>query len=404
MNTQKPLEGIRVVELANYVAGPTAGRLLTDWGAEVIRVESFSGDVWRFYGANCSCPATEEENPIFDIYNANKKDILLDTKNPSGKEVLFKLLDTADVFLTNNRYKSLVKSGLDYDSLKERYPRLVYALLTGYGLEGPDANLPGYDGVAFFSRSGLLADTAEPSGYPTNPPGCVGDCSTGTALFGGICAALLARERTGKGDMVEASLFGNATWLSASLMTFTQYGDVYPKKRMTMQPVYTFYRCSDGEWIQLAIMEFERYFRPLCTVLEIPEVADDPRFADTTTMLEHREDLINILEKAFAKFTSAEIATRLRSVDIVFDRLHHYKEIRTDAQAIANKYVREITYPSGNKTMVPMTPIRSRNIGDMPYSRAPLMGEHTDEVLRDVGYTEEQIAALKESGAVRQHN
>lgn len=406
MDIQKPLEGVRVLELANYVAAPAAGRLLTDWGAEVIRAETFSGDVWRFYCANCSCPATEEENPGFDMFNANKKDILLNTKTPEGLEVLFRLLDTADVFITNTRYKSLIKIGLDYDTLKKRYPRLIYALVSGYGMYGPDADKPGYDGVAFFSRSGLLADTAEPSGYPTCPPGTFGDCTTGTTLFGAICAALLARERTGYGDMVEVSLFGTATWLSGFLSTCAQerYGEIYPKERKVMHPISTFYRCRDGEWLQLAIMEAERYFRPLCTVLEIPEVAEDPRFSSTSLILKNRSSLIPILEEAFSKFDCDEMCRRLASVDIVFDRLRHYREVTKDPQAIANQYVREINYSNGNTAMAVMTPIRSHNIGDMPYHRAPLMGEHTDRILKDLGYSDTEITELKKAGAVKQHS
>mgnify|MGYP002231176569 FL=1 len=176
-------------------------------GADVIRVESTAGDPWRFYGANCGLPITDEENPLFDIYNLGKKDIQLNTKTPEGKEILFHLLDEADVFITNNRLKSLVRSGLDYESLKDRFPKLIYGLVTGYGQTGPDVDAPGYDGVAFFSRSGMLADMAEPSGYPASAPGCIGDGATGAALFGGICAALFDRVRTGKGDFVEISSF-----------------------------------------------------------------------------------------------------------------------------------------------------------------------------------------------------
>lgn len=405
MDIKKPLEGIRVIELANYVAGPTAGRLLTDWGAEVIRVEGFNGDVWRFYGVNCSCVCTEEENPVFDMYNANKKDILLNTKSPEGYEALMKLIGSADVFLTNNRKKALVKSGLDYETLKERFPKLIYAWLTGYGQKGPDANTPGYDGVAFFSRSGLLADIAEPAGYPATAPGCMGDCSTGTFLFGGICAALFARERTGKGDLIEVSLFGGATWAAGALGIFTQsaYGEVYPKKRSEMHPVYTYYRCNDGEWIQLAIMEYERYIGPLCEALEIPNVAKDARFADTQAMLAHRAELIEILEAGFNKFSSAEISERLLAADIVFDRLRHFRELLSDPQALANRYSIEVEYPNGHKSYMAMTPIRSANIGDMPYKRGPLMGEHTDEVLKSVGYSDKEIEKLKEAGAVKQH-
>ena len=155
MSAHKPLEGVKVVELASFVAAPTAGRMMAEMGADVIRVESTAGDPWRFYGANCGLPITDEENPLFDIYNLGKKDIQLNTKTPEGKEILFHLLDEADVFITNNRLKSLVRSGLDYESLKDRFPKLIYGLVTGYGQTGPDVDAPGYDGVAFFSRSGM---------------------------------------------------------------------------------------------------------------------------------------------------------------------------------------------------------------------------------------------------------
>lgn len=401
MDIKRPLEGIRVVEFANYVAAPSAGRLLTDWGAEVIRVESFKGDVWRFYGPTCNCPATPQENPIFDIYNANKKDILLDTKNEEGKQILFRLLDHADVFLTNNRPKALAKAGLDYDSLKDRYPRLVYAMLTGYGQSGPDCDAPGYDGVAFFSRSGFLADLSDPSGYPLNPPGGFGGAATGSVLFGGICAALLAREKTGKGDFVETSLYGNATWLVASVMAFEQYGYKYPKKRESMNPIYNCYRCNDGEWIQLAILEYDRFFKPLCRILGLPEIAEDPRFNVKKNMLANRQELIPMFEEAFAHFSSSEISEQLKKADIVFDRMRHFRELPTDEQALANDHVREITFESGNKAVLAMTPLKSRNIGQMPYKRGPLMGEHTDEIMRSIGYSEEEIKKFKESGAIK---
>lgn len=166
MSVHKPLEGIKVVELASFVAAPAAGRMLAEMGADVIRVESTAGDPWRFYGVNCGLPVADEENPLFDLYNLGKRDIQLDTKTPEGKEILLRLLGEADVFITNNRLKSLVRADLDYDSLKDRFPKLIYGLVTGYGQTGPDVDAPGYDGVAFFSRSGMLADMAEPGGYP----------------------------------------------------------------------------------------------------------------------------------------------------------------------------------------------------------------------------------------------
>ena len=195
----KPLEGIRVIEMANYVAAPIVGRMLADMGAEVIKIEGRGGDAWR----NTSASHTQtgwDENPLFDLFNVGKKSLSLNMKTPEGKKIFFELLEKADVLITNTRQQSLVKLGVDYDSLKDRFPRLIYATLTGYGYEGPDCNAPGFDNIAFWSRPGFSADmTIEgPGSYPVNSRYAMGDTISGTTLFGGIMTALSsgnARER-----------------------------------------------------------------------------------------------------------------------------------------------------------------------------------------------------------------
>lgn len=403
MSAHKPLEGVKVVELASFVAAPTAGRMMAEMGADVIRVESTAGDPWRFYGVNCGLPVADEENPLFDLYNLGKRDIQLDTKTPEGKEILLRLLGEADVFITNNRLKSLVRAGLDYDSLKDRFPKLIYGLVTGYGQTGPDVDAPGYDGVAFFSRSGMLADMAEPGGYPASAPGCVGDGATGAALFGGICAALLNRERTGMGDFVETSLFGNAVWLCGTMSAFEQYGYHYPKKRSEMGALYTFYKCKDGEWLHLAVTQHDRYWKPLAEALNVPELAEDERFKNAALISRNRAQLIPLLEQAFSQFDYDEIAARLRERDIVFDRMRHYRELAADPQAVANGFVKEHIYENGHSFMMAMLPVHMRNMDETGTGRGPQMGEHTDEILKQYGYSEEAILRLKEAKAVKQH-
>lgn len=403
MSVHKPLEGIKVVELASFVAAPAAGRMLAEMGADVIRVESTAGDPWRFYGVNCGLPVADEENPLFDLYNLGKRDIQLDTKTPEGKEILLRLLGEADVFITNNRLKSLVRAGLDYDSLKDRFPKLIYGLVTGYGQTGPDVDAPGYDGVAFFSRSGMLADMAEPGGYPASAPGCVGDGATGAALFGGICAALLNRERTGMGDFVETSLFGNAVWLCGTMSAFEQYGYHYPKKRSEMGALYTFYKCKDGEWLHLAVTQHDRYWKPLAEALNVPELAEDERFKNAALISRNRAQLIPLLEQAFSQFDYDEIAARLRERDIVFDRMRHYRELAADPQAVANGFVKEHIYENGHSFMMAMLPVHMRNMDETGTGRGPQMGEHTDEILKQYGYSEGAILRLKEAKAVKQH-
>lgn len=403
MSVHKPLEGIKVVELASFVAAPAAGRMLAEMGADVIRVESTAGDPWRFYGVNCGLPVADEENPLFDLYNLGKRDIQLDTKTPEGKEILLRLLGEADVFITNNRLKSLVRAGLDYDSLKDCFPKLIYGLVTGYGQTGPDVDAPGYDGVAFFSRSGMLADMAEPGGYPASAPGCVGDGATGAALFGGICAALLNRERTGMGDFVETSLFGNAVWLCGTMSAFEQYGYHYPKKRSEMGALYTFYKCKDGEWLHLAVTQHDRYWKPLAEALNVPELAEDEWFKNAALISRNRAQLIPLLEQAFSQFDYDEIAARLRERDIVFDRMRHYRELAADPQAVANGFVKEHIYENGHSFMMAMLPVHMRNMDETGTGRGPQMGEHTDEILKQYGYSEEAILRLKEAKAVKQH-
>ena len=356
-----------------------------------------------FYGVNCGLPVADEENPLFDLYNLGKRDIQLDTKTPGGKEILLRLLGEADVFITNNRLKSLVRAGLDYDSLKDRFPKLIYGLVTGYGQTGPDVDAPGYDGVAFFSRSGMLADMAEPGGYPASAPGCVGDGATGAALFGGICAALLNRERTGMGDFVETSLFGNAVWLCGTMSAFEQYGYHYPKKRSEMGALYTFYKCKDGEWLHLAVTQHDRYWKPLAEALNVPELAEDERFKNAALISRNRAQLIPLLEQAFSQFDYDEIAARLRERDIVFDRMRHYRELAADPQAVANGFVKEHIYENGHSFMMAMLPVHMRNMDETGTGRGPQMGEHTDEILKQYGYSEEAILRLKEAKAVKQH-
>lgn len=403
MDIKKPLEGIRVVELANFVAAPSAGRMLTDWGAEVIHVESMGGDTWRKYGGNMRLPASEQENPIFDCYNANKKSLQINIKHPEGHATLLKLIGTADVFLTNNRPQALKRAGLDYDTLKVQFPRLIFAHVTGYGQQGPDVDAPGFDGVAFFARSGLMVDLADPSGYPYTAPGCFGDAVTGTGMFGAICAALYAREKTGRGDFLDVSLFGSANWMLACLMSATQYGYKYPKERTELNPLVNFYRCSDGEWVQVSLVDPSKW-PVLAKVLEIEYLLEDPRFENSLAINQNRPALVPILEERFAQYTSVEILAKMEKADLVCSRLRHIKELATDPQTIANGYVRPYTYETGKQYMMPTPPLRSGNIGEMPISRGPLLGENTDEILKSIDLTDEEVAHLKEVGAVHQHD
>lgn len=401
VNIKQPFEGLKVIDLTTYLAAPLSARLMADFGADVIKIESFKGDPYRTYGAAMKCPVKDDQNPVFDAYNSNKRSCPINLKTEEGKEILFKLLETADVFVTNNRDKSLKKMGIDYASIKERYPRLVYVTVSGYGLEGPEKDLPGFDSIAFYARTGLLCDTVVKGNMPAYPASAGGDNTTGLIAYAAIVTALLARERTGRGDHIDVSLFGNGVWMSGLLAICSKYGELYPKGRYELKPVNNnVYQCRDGEWVAFTILEFERYFRQFCQVLECPELADDPRWQTRADALNNREPLIREIEKVMLKFDSEDVERRLRQADVVVSRLHHFAELDDDEQALSNDYMRKITFDNGEEGTMFMNPLKSENIGRYPYRRGPLMGEDTDCVLGALGYSEEQIRAMKESGIV----
>jgi len=402
MENSSPLAGIRVVELTSYVAAPSCSRILADWGAEVIKVEPPSGDIWRYFGTTMFTPANEEENPFWDIMNSNKRGIALDLKLTEGQEILHKLLKRADVFLTNARPDVLKKMNLDYESLKEKYPGLIYALVTGFGENGPDAHKPGFDIVAYWARSGFLVDLVKPDEYPLYSPAGFGDLSVGSALFGGICASLFNRQKTGSGEKISISLYGTAIWFSAILITAAQerYGNKFPKARMEGNPMAIPYRCKDGEWIIIAILEYERHWSALCKAVEREELIFDRRFKTRADMLAHRGELIPILEEAFASKESDEWIDLLEEAEIVVERIRHFREVPKDEQAWANNFVYETRFANGEKAILPNTPLKLAECRLSPCKRGPLLGEHTKEVLEELGYSLEQIEQMKKNKIV----
>lgn len=407
MSDNKPFSGIKAVELSTYLAAPVCARILGDWGADVIKVESVHGDPWRNYGPRFDVPSTAEENPVFSIANSNKRNLALDLKKPEGMKILHKLLETADVFVTNNRLSALRRMGLDYDTLKNKYPRLVYALLTGYGEKGPDAGKPGFDTSAFWAAGGFYADMRldEPGNYPVYTPAGIADMLCGTILFGAVSAALAARSRTGRGDKVSLSLFGTAVWGMGIMNTIAQerYGFHYPKKRYDGRPTSIPYLCADGEWIMLSILEYERYFPNFCKAIGLPDLPDDPRFAtfDAANTAENKAALIKILEKQFLTQTAEYWDNKLNEVDIVHDKLAHYRQISQSRQVRENHFMDEITFANGEKAMMPRPPIWSDNLGIPDYRLPEELGADTESILRGLGLSQAEIDSLQEQKVIQ---
>lgn len=399
----RPLAGVKVVELANYVAAPVVGRMLADLGADVVKIEGRGGDTWRVTAAGLT-KTEQDENPVFDIFNAGKKSLSLNLKDPKGKEVFFKLLEDADVMITNTRHQSLVKLGVDYDSIKERFPKLIYGTLTGYGYEGPDCDAPGFDNIAFWSRPGFLADMAidSPGSYPVNSRGAIGDVASGSLLFGGIMTALYQREKTGKGDFVTMSLFNAGIWMAGGCLMMAEkpYSYPFPEPRLSGNPMNLAYKCADNQWMRCTVFEYDRYAAKVFNALGIAEEISALGISDMKTLMAKAPQAIPIYEKAYLKKTSAEWLAIFKSLDVVCGKLNHFADVFEDEQALANEYIQPYQCLNGQTRMITTAPVRLGSQGALKIGAPFAPGAHTVGVLQGLGYSADAIAEMKESGAL----
>lgn len=397
----KPLAGVKVVELSTFVAGPVTARLLADLGADVIKVEAPAGDGWRATAKNY-LPLTysDEQNPVFDIYNTGKRFVSLNLKTAEGMEAMEKLLAEADVFVTNLRPGALQRLALDYETLKGKYPKLVYGILLGYGEKGPDAGKPAYDTSAFWAKSGFLRDQGvlKEDYQPVQPPFAVGDTVSGYLLMGQICAALVRQKETGLGDCVKSGLFHNAIFSMGTMEIVTQPGGrVFPDTRAAYGMAGDF-RCADGEWIYISGYSVKMY-HDMHALLGKEEWDDEPKYQGLNRW-NNREEYYNNAKEIFLTKPSDYWLQRARELDIPMVRMGHYKDLHTDEQAWANGYLENMTHPNGQVTVMPRSPIEMESVGEPETRPAGLIGADTAAVLRELGYTEEQLEAMKSAGAI----
>ncbi len=403
--TGKPLSGIKVVELADYVSAPVCARILADMGAEVIKIERDSGNAWRASGiASCPWKFTDAENPGYDINNTGKKHIVLNLKTAEGKEICHKLLESADVFVTNMRVQALQRLGLDYESVKDKYPKLIYAIGLGYGEKGPDANNPAFDHTAYWARTGFLLDMApmSPDYHPVFPPSSMGDNFTGMTLAAEVCAALLGRTKTGKGDYVRSSLFHNGIFAMGAMVIATQGedGNVFPKTRERHGVAYGDYLCKDGRYIYIAAGYAERLIGKVFSIIGRSDLLDDPKFNTAAARNENAEEMYEIIKEAVLQRTSDEWLAFAREADIPIVRMQHFREVSEDEQALANGYIQDVHYPSGVTYKISSSPIEMDSVGVLHTEPTKPIGADTEAVLKDYGYTDAELADLRAGGII----
>lgn len=399
------LQGVRVIEHATYFAAPGAGGILSDWGAEVIKIEPPGGDPVR---NNFPTKGTGKEhltdNPAFDGDNRGKKSIVVDARTEEGREIIRKLADTADVFLTNVRPGGIERSGLGYDILSKRNPKLVYCALTGYGLEGPDANAPGFDVASFWSRSGLARLTA-PKGSELFPVRtAAGDHTTSIAAVAAINAALIQALKTGKGQLVDVSLLRAGLYTIhtdlAIQLFFGRNASTRPRAE-AYNPLTNFFRTRDDAWICIVARAGNADLPRMARAFNLPGIDTDERFLGGKARRDNAAYITALFDEAFAKFTKAEIAARLTAEEIAWAPAQTLADVAADPQVMAaGGIVNMPTRVPGETITSPGGPARFVGVDDGPKGPGPALGEHTREVLKSVGYSETEIDAALASKVV----
>ncbi|OBJ47816.1 CaiB/BaiF CoA-transferase family protein [Mycobacterium sp. 1423905.2] len=380
-----PLEGVKVVELGVWVAGPAAAAIMADWGADVIKIEPPTGDPGRLFGRMLGCDLGV--NPPFEMDNRSKRSIVLDLTTDDGRDTALELLADADVFVTNVRPGALRRLGLDYESIAGNHPHLVYGLITGYGETGPDADRAAYDVAAFWARAGVAHLLTRPGDTPPFQRGGMGDHSAGMSLAAAVCAALLARARTGAGQLVSTSLYRQGAYtVSFDLNTYLLTGQpVAIGQRETMgNPCMNNYAASDGRRFWIVGLEVDRHWPALCRAVERPDWLTDVHYADARSRAQNAVGLIAELDRIFATKTLDEWAQVFAAEpDFFWSPINSLEDVVADEQFHAAGGIVDVPDADASVPMV-ATPADFHGTPWTPRSAAPKLGEHTEEILAGI--------------------
>lgn len=397
----KPLEGVKVVDLTTYLAAPTTVRVLGEWGADCIKIESAKGDPARTQGAVFNMPYEDDENLAFDVANMNKKFITLDLKSEKGMEIAYKLLEEADVFVTNTRTKSLVKLGLDYDTLKEKFPRLIFAQVLGYGENGPEKDTAGFDVTCYMARGGVFGTTVNKGDAPMIPTNGFGDFQVSLGLASGICAALYAREKSGQGDKITVGLHHAAVYALSTGVISAQYGNQYPKSRKEVpNPFNNVFRTSDEKWVVICCPEYDRDYEKIMTLIGRPDMVGDERYRKCAEVNANRlnKEVTDILDTAIGNISRKDLLAMFKANDLACEAAYEPLDMYEDEQVWANRIITKIPYPSGERFM-PTNPVNFGSLGAPEYHIGGSQGAHTVEIMEHLGYSKTEIQEILTEGA-----
>lgn len=396
-----PLEGIKVVELGLWVAGPSAASILGDWGASVIKLEPPEGDPFRgIFASAMGSPVAI--NPPFELDNRGKRSVALNLQTEEARNIASQLLIEADVFVSNMRPRVLEQFGLDYDTVSRSNPRLIYCQVTGYGPDGPEANRAAYDIGAFWSRSGIAASLTPAGKDLPQQRGGMGDHMTGSNAAGAISAALYARERSGEGQRLAVSLLRVGAYMMGwDVMMALRLGiPIEPYDRFhCVNPIINCFQASDGRWFWLLLLQADRHWPDLCRAMDREDLLGDERFADINSRRENGPALVAELDTVFEQKTMAEWTERFDANNVWFALVNSINDLINDPLAESAGVFVDVPGPDGPTRMV-ATPADFFGTPWAPTTMPPELGQNTEEVLLELGYDWEQIIALKEKDAI----
>ena len=394
--------GLKVVDLASFIAGPAATTILSDFGASVIKVEPPGiGDPYRSFFATPPNPISEC-NYAWQLTNRNKRSIALDLKNPESKKVLEKLVKWADVLVTNYPPKVRKALGLTYDEVGPLNPRLIYADITGYGDAGPESDKPGFDITAYWARTGLMQVTHDEDSPPTLPIPGIGDHATASTLYSAIVTGLYRREKTGLGGHVGTSLIAEGAWAAAAWIEGGLNGAKFYSQHNRKRPPNALlnpYRTADDRWLLLVAAQ-SKDWPGFLKAIGLSELEQDPRFADSKLRIQHAVDLVEILDPIFGAQPLDYWKKVLDEGRVIYGVVQNAMEIINDPQMHENKIFVRLANPTNGATHTVNSPIHVSGVDKVAPGRAPTLGEHSTDVLRDLGFTPAEIDGLFGSSAV----
>jgi len=396
-----PLEGIRVVEIGFWVAGPSAAAILCDWGADVIKIEPPNGDPLRGWVASMTGWAIPSNSP-FELDNRGKRSIALNLESEEGRTIARALIDKADVFVTNVRPKVLETAGLTYERLRETNRGLVYCQLTGYGPDGPNRDRAAYDIGAFWARGGVAAGLTPKGAELPHQRGGMGDHVAGSNAAGAVCAALLARSRTGEGQRVSVSLIRAGIYMMGwdiNIALRVKLPIEAYDRYHAINPIINCYQAGDGRWFWLLLLQGDRHWPDLCRAIEREDLLRDPCFADLSLRLQNAPALVEKLDRVFATKSLDEWGQTFDRENVWWAPVNSINEVVNDPVAQEAGAFVDVPGPEGPIQGV-ATPADFYGTPWQPRGYVPELGQHTEEILLELDYDWDRIVALKESGAI----